>query len=96
MRYHCFSQRPHVAQKAHRCAWCGHPVLSGSTYIRERSVYEGYFQNHAWHEACRKDADDYYDYYGGGDFPGSVDMPFFALYQLEARALNPKGGDSDV
>ena len=83
MSYHCFSEVSKLAQKKHRCIWCWNPILEGSTYIRERSVSDGTFQNHTWHEACRDDADKWFTAQGEGEFVSDNEMPFFALYRLE-------------
>lgn len=86
MSYHCFSDRRTVARKSHRCVWCSHAILLGSTYRRERSVYDGHHQNFAWHEACRSDADQWFAETGIEEFFTDNDMPFYALYQIEASA----------
>jgi hypothetical protein len=55
-----------------------------SVYVRERSVYDGAHQSLAWHEACRKaDRDEPRD---GCEYElhGDDEMPFEALYHLEA------------
>ena len=85
MSYSLLSRSAKTARKGHRCIWCGLPIFSGSQYLRETSTYDGDFQNFAWHEACRKDADDYFHDEGEAEFcPGENEMPFHALYQLEA------------
>lgn len=85
MSYHCFSRRLVAARKPHVCVWCSRPVVQGSFYIRENSVYDGGFQNFAWHEACRKDADDWFAESGEEEFISGQEMPFAALYALEAN-----------
>lgn len=86
MTYHCFSKRRRIARKNHRCTWCHWPVLMGSVYRRERSIYDGEFQNFAWHEACWKDAQEWFDETGQEEYVSGNPMPFFALYQLETAA----------
>lgn len=86
MTYHCFSRDLVTARKQHCCIWCCHPILVGSHYVRERSVYDGGFQNFAWHEACRKEADDWFDQTREEEFISGNEMPFVALYKLEATA----------
>lgn len=41
-----------IARKPHRCIWCGQQIEAGEKYRRERSVYNGEMQNHAWHPEC--------------------------------------------
>jgi hypothetical protein len=89
MTYHLFSKTLSTARKPHRCIWCCLPTLVGSKYIRERSVYDGGWQNHAWHEACWADAMDYYAETRDGEFVSGNEMPFFALYKLEAAEVQP-------
>lgn len=83
MSYHCFSEKSVRARKPHRCIWCSYPVLEGSIYVREQSVYDGRHQNHAWHEACRKDACEHFEESGEGEFHSGNEMPFGALFRLE-------------
>lgn len=85
MSYHCFSEKLTTAKDDHRCIWCGHRIMRASKYIRERSIYDGRHQNMAWHEACRADA--LSGWRAGHDeefMRYEAEMPFFALYQLEA------------
>lgn len=85
MSYSLLKRSATKARKEHVCIWCCFPILSGSQYVRETSTYDGHFQNFAWHEACRKDAD---EYFGNGEIeftPGDAEMPFLALYELEAH-----------
>ncbi|UXS01142.1 hypothetical protein [Agrobacterium tumefaciens] len=86
MSYSLLSRKLTKARIPHRCIWCCHEVLVGSLYVRECSTYDGHFQNFAWHEACRKDADDYFDDGGCENFTSGNDMPFYALYELEKAA----------
>ena len=50
--YHQFSCNQHTARKRHRCAWCGQGIEIGDQYMREKSVYDGAHQSHAWHFEC--------------------------------------------
>lgn len=84
MAYHCFSMKATVACAPRRCIWCYSAILAGSTYRRERSVYDGQFQNFSWHEACRSAADEHFNDTGEEDFTSGNEMPYQALYQLEA------------
>jgi hypothetical protein len=86
MAYHLFSEKLSVARKPHRCIWCCLPTLVGSTYIREHSVYDGGWQNFAWHEQCRADAMAYFRETREEEFVSGNDMPYHALYQLERQA----------
>lgn len=86
MTYHLFRDTLATARKPHRCIWCCLPVLAGSKYVREHSVYDGAWQNFAWHESCRAAALDYFAATREEEFQSGHDMPFHALYQLEAAA----------
>lgn len=85
MGFHEVSRKSTIARKPHRCIWCCWPILAGSRYFRERSVYDGSWQNFAWHEACRKDADTSFLETREEEFTSGQEMPFLALYQLEAQ-----------
>jgi len=52
MSYTLLRQTKPKARKDHRCIWCGQIIPKGTNYIRERSVYDGNMQNHAWHNEC--------------------------------------------
>ena len=96
MSYHCFSEKLTTAKDDHRCIWCGHRILRASKYIRERSIYDGRHQNMAWHEACRSDANSAYRHCSEYEFmPGDNEMPFFALYQLDAALVSGSREDGD-
>ncbi len=41
-----------AARKAHRCIWCGEPIVIGAPYTYERSIFEGDPQSHHWHPEC--------------------------------------------
>jgi hypothetical protein len=88
MTYHCFSDKKLIARKPHRCVWCARAVLVGSSYRLEHSVYFGRFQNFAWHEACRFDADKWFAEMGEGEVSSDNEMSWHALYLLEASALS--------
>lgn len=60
LSYHLFSESFPKARKIHRCIWCGETILVGQEYRRENSVYDGRFQDHAWHLECNEDAADYF------------------------------------
>lgn len=83
MTYSLLSRKATKARKTHSCIWCCSLVSAGSQYVRECSTYDGHFQNFAWHEACRKAADTYFDESGNEEFTSGNEMPFYALYQLE-------------
>ncbi len=53
--YHCFSNKLIIARKQHKCIWCGEKIEPGFEYMRQRSVFDGVFQNHAWHPECNDD-----------------------------------------
>lgn len=74
--YRLLCQRDRVADKAHRCIWCGETIEAGQLYRREKSVYLGVMQNHAWHLECAKDR--YVGLESGDDhefIPYSADRP---------------------
>ncbi len=50
--YHQFSLKLVTARKRHKCAYCGQRIEQGDQYQREKSVYDGEFQDHAWHLEC--------------------------------------------
>ena len=52
MSYRLFELKTRVAQKQHRCIWCGESIEPGAKYLDERSVYEGQIQRHRWHPEC--------------------------------------------
>lgn len=68
MTYHLFSCDKTRARKQYRCIWCGEHVLPGESYFRERSVYDGRFQNHAWHPECKADQEECFREYGDTEF----------------------------
>lgn len=86
MTYHLFSERKARARKPHACIWCCLQILPGSTYVREHSVYDGSWQNFAWHEACRADAITWFNETREEEFISGHEMPFYALYQIEVAA----------
>lgn len=95
MAYHLFSRRLVVARKDHRCVWCFNPILSGSRYLREASIFDGRHQDFAWHEACNKAAQDYFADTGDETFISGEEMPSRALYDLEI-AICDAGEDRDI
>ena len=60
MIYSLLSETWPIAKKRHRCIWCGEPILTGDKYLREKSVFDGHMQNHAWHPECDEDSKDYF------------------------------------
>ncbi|MBB3315152.1 hypothetical protein FHT77_000994 [Rhizobium sp. BK181] len=79
-----------TARKAHVCVWCGHRILIGARYDRQSGIMDGDFQSNAWHEACLRGFDAYYDETRETEFePEEHEMPFFALYQLETQTPPP-------
>jgi hypothetical protein len=89
MSYSLLKSRRVVARKAHQCVWCGHSILKNSHYERENSIYDGEFQNFAWHEACRKASYAAFDETHEEEFmPGDNQMPFFDLYKAEAALVS--------
>lgn len=86
MTYHCFESTLTSATKDHRCVWCFNKILTGSRYVREKSVYEGHFQNHPFHEQCLVACKEYCAYEPDGvAFVSGMDMPYFELYKLEVN-----------
>lgn len=92
MSYSLLRLRRIRARRAHSCIWCGRPIGCQSIYWREKSVYDGYFQNFAWHEACRKDSqDNHFSSYVEEFTPGENEQPFRNLAMVDAvlNALEP-------
>jgi hypothetical protein len=56
MSYTLLSETKPKARKQHRCIWCGGEIKAGEKYLREKSVYDGNMQDHAWHLPCNADA----------------------------------------
>lgn len=52
MSYHLFSKTWQPARKPHACIWCGDRIRLLEVYLREKSIYDGHHQNHAWHWDC--------------------------------------------
>lgn len=90
MSYSLLNRSATKARKEHTCMWCGHAVIAASRYVRETSVYDGTMQSFAFHEACMKANDEYFNDVGEGEFPEDAEMPFFALYQLETANPSPQ------
>lgn len=53
MSYTLLSERTRVARKPHRCIWCWEAIPAGESYVDERSVHDGEFQQHHFHPECR-------------------------------------------
>jgi len=76
MSYALLSEVTHNARKRHRCIWCGEPILVGTRYIRERSIYDGEPQSHKWHPECRDAAHSGWDAGDDAEFyPGENERP---------------------
>lgn len=58
MSYALLSETTPKARKEHRCIWCAETILEGERYRREKSIYDGNMQNHAWHLECSEAAID--------------------------------------
>ena len=86
MTYHAFSKRLTTARVEHHCVWCCYPIPAGFRYVRERSVYDGTFQNFAWHDACLAAAYEWFEETGCEEFSSGHTMPWLALFQLELQA----------
>lgn len=52
MSYILLSESHPVARKEHKCIWCGQPISVGEKHRRERSIYDGKFQDQRWHFEC--------------------------------------------
>jgi len=68
MSYTLFSDFTHRAKKPHKCIWCAEPIEVKSFYKREKSVYDGHFQDHKWHEECFDAAQRYFAEYHEEEF----------------------------
>ena len=55
MSYKLLSNTTPKAKKEHKCIWCSDKILIGERYNREKSVWDGNMQNHAWHLECLQD-----------------------------------------
>lgn len=53
MSYTLFENPTRKARKQHKCIWCAEWIEEGTTYIDERSVYDGNIQRHRWHPECQ-------------------------------------------
>lgn len=85
------SRKRSTARKPHQCVWCGCSVLTGSRYERQHIIIDGEFQSNAWHEACLTGFDGFWKETREEEFiPGEQEMPFFALYQMEATTPSPQ------
>ena len=54
------------ARKEHACTYCGEKILIGSTYYREKGVYDGGMQSLAYHPECEKQQT--IDHQGEGEY----------------------------
>lgn len=52
MSYKLIRELTPRARKDHQCVWCGEKIFAGHTYLFERSVFDGRYQNHRWHFEC--------------------------------------------
>lgn len=60
MSYQLMSESFPKAARNHRCIWCGETIFKGQSYRREKSIFEGNWQDHCWHIECDNDAKDYF------------------------------------
>jgi hypothetical protein len=61
------------------CIWCGEMIHKGETYRREKSIYDGHWQDHSWHLECCEAAKEYFRKWG---------EPEFEPYENERPALD--------
>lgn len=90
MSYSLISARKIVAIKPHNCTWCGLQIAKGARYLREKSTYDGHWQNFAWHEACREFSWEHFRH--EEEFlPGENEQPFPNLMRVDAilEAMEP-------
>lgn len=64
MSYTLLSESFPKARKEHRCIWCGQTIQIGEKYRREKSVYDGEFQDHKWHLECNEDSVEHFKRWG--------------------------------
>ena len=57
MSYQLIRESFPVAQKPHRCIWCGQGIPIGEKHRHEVSTFDG-FQDHRWHLECDAEAAD--------------------------------------
>lgn len=84
MSFHEFSRNLMVARKPHSCIWCSQVVPAGDVYYRQRSVYDGAFQNFAWHWDCYFNSMSYFrgeDYGNGVEFASGQERPLTAPFR---------------
>lgn len=60
MSYDLISKTTPKARKEHHCIWCCERIVAGEQYVHEISKYEGYLQNHKWHNECREASKEYF------------------------------------
>lgn len=75
MTYHLFSKAWLGARKPHTCVWCYQRIAKTEVYLREKSIFEGHHQNHAWHWDCWFDAKENYFNQGEQEFTSGMDRP---------------------
>lgn len=51
-----FNSSLRMAQKNHRCIWCGEQIPKGSKYLRETGEFQGEFFAQKWHPECELDS----------------------------------------
>lgn len=90
MTYHLFSKQWLGARKAHRCIWCDGKIAATEVYLRERSIYDGQHQNHAWHWDCWFDAQVNYFDQGEEEFTSGMERPAMLPFRsIEAWTARP-------
>lgn len=62
MSYSLISQTQVTARKDHKCIWCGQVVPKSTSYLRERSTYDGHWQNFPWHLECKRSSFEHFRY----------------------------------
>ena len=68
MSFTLLSSVTRKARKQHRCIWCTEPIEMGDKYTHEKSVYDGYMQDHKWHPECLGANADYHREEGESEF----------------------------
>lgn len=81
MTYHLFSKKWHGARKPHTCVWCYGRIVKTEVYLREKSIFEGHHQNHAWHWDCWFDAQENYFKHGESEFTSGMDRPLMLPFR---------------
>ncbi len=75
MSYHLFNKVWRAARKPHVCVWCGQRIVALDIYLREKSIYDGSHQDHAWHWDCWFDAHENYFKHGEEEFSTDNERP---------------------